>query len=141
MCDPIILLAKLFVIFGTFPGIRVSVIVTSAILTTILNKSSIDVQIDLHDPVKLHVSAKITLCLKVAATVTFSTGPPPTFDLQSLYSLNQMTKIIESLSNEDSNKLSPAWVRFIQSLDIVASNARKISEVRKSATPYLECSY
>jgi len=40
-----------------------------------------------------------------------------------------MTKIIESLSNKDSNKLSPAWVRFIQSLDIVASNARKISEL------------
>ena len=103
---------------------------------------SIDVLIDLHDDrTKSHVSAKITLCLKVAATVTFSAGPPPTLDLQSLYSLNQMTKIVESLSNKDSNKLklSPAWVRFIQSLNIVASNAQKISEVRKSAIPYLGC--
>ena len=105
-------------------------IVTSTVLSTILNRSSIDVQIDLHDPDKSHVSAKITLCLKVAASVTFSAGPPPTLDLQSLYSLNQMTKIIESVSNEDSNKLSPAWVRFLQSLNIVVSNARKISEVR-----------
>ena len=103
-------------------------------LSTILNNLLIDIPVDLHDPVKPHVlSAKITLCLKVAATVTFSAGPPLTLDLQSLYSLNQMTKIIESLSNKDSNKLSPAWVRFIQSLDIVASNAGKISEVRKCA--------
>ena len=112
-------------------------------LSTVLNKLSIDVLIDLHDdPAKSHISAKITLCLKVAATVTFSAGPPPpTLDLQSLYSLNQMTKIIESLSNKNSNKLSPAWVRFVQSLDIVASNAGKISEVRKSAIPYLGCPY
>ena len=109
-------------------------------MSTVLNKLSIDVLINLHNPVKTHVlSAKITLCLKVAATVTFSTGPPPTLDLQSLYSLNQMTKIIESLSNKDSDKLSPAWVRFIQSLDIVASNTGKISEVRKFAIPYLGC--
>ena len=75
------------------------------LLSTVLNKLSIDVLIDLHDPVESHVSAKITLCLKVAATVTFkfSAGPPPTLDLQSLYSLNQMTKIIESLSNKDSD--------------------------------------
>jgi hypothetical protein len=75
----------------------VSIFVTSAPpLSTVLNKLSIDVSIDLHDPVKSHVlSAKITLCLNVAATVTFSAGPPPTLDLQSLYSLNQMTKIIE----------------------------------------------
>ena len=110
------------------------------ILSIILIKSSIDVQINLHDLVKSHVSAKITLCLKVAATVTFSAGPP-TLDLQSLYSLNQMTKIIESLSSEDSNKLSPAWVRFIQSLDIVVLNARKISEVRKFSILYLGCPY
>ena len=49
-------------------------------LSTVLNKLSIDVPIDLHDPVKSHVSAKVTLCLKVAATVTFSTGPPPSSD-------------------------------------------------------------
>ena len=110
-------------------------------LNTVLNKLSIDVLIDLHDPVKSHVSARIALCLKVAATVTFSAGSPPTLDLQSLYSLNQMTKIIESLSNKDSNKLSPAWVRFIQSLNIVTSNAGKISEVRKCAIPYLGCPY
>ena len=140
-CDLIILLAKLFVIFGTFPGIRVSMLLQVPLLSTVLNKLSIDVPIDLHDPVKSHVSAKITLCLKVAATVTFSAGPPPTLDLQSLYSLNQMTKIIESLSNNDSDKLSPAWVRFIQSLDVVASNAGKISEVRKCAISYLGCPY
>ena len=143
-CDPIILLAKLFVIFGTFQGIIVSVLSQVSPLSTVLNKLSIDVPIDLHDPVKSNVlSAKITLYLKVAATVIFSAGPPPTLDLQleSLYSLNQMTKIIESLSNKDSNKLSPAWVRFIQSLNIVASNARKISEVRKSAIPYPGCAY
>ena len=138
-CDPIILLAKLFVIFGTFPGIRVSILLRLPPLSIVLNRLSIDVPIDLHDPVKSHISAKITLCLKVAATVTFSAGPPPILDLQSLYSLNQMTKIFESLSNKDSNKLrlSPAWVRFLQSLNIVASNAGKISEVRKSAIPYL----
>jgi hypothetical protein len=131
MCDPIILLAKLFVIFGTFPGIRVSILLQVSPLSTVLNQLLIDVPIDLHDPVKPHVlSAKITLCLKVAATVTFSAGPPPTLDLQSLYSFNQMKKIVESLSS-DSDKLSPAWVRLIKSLDIVASNARKISEVRK----------
>ena len=102
-------------------------------MSTVLNKLSIDVPIDLHDPIKSHVlSTKITLCLKVAATVTFSAGPP-TLDLQSSYFLNQMTKNIESLSNKDCNKLSPAWVRFIQSLNIVASNAGKISEVRKPA--------
>ena len=141
-CDPIISLAKLLVIFGTFPGIRVSILSQVPPLNTVLNKVSIDVPINLHNPVKSHVlSAKITLCLKVAATVTFSAGPPPTLDLHSLYSLNQMTKIIESLSNKDSNKLSPAWVRFIQSLNIVASNARKISEVRKSAIPYPGCPY
>ena len=141
-CDPIILLAKLFVIFGTFQGIIVSVLSQVSPLSTVLNKLSIDVPIDLHDPVKSNVlSAKITLYLKVAATVTFSAGPPPTLDLRSLYSLNQMTKIIESLSNKDSNKLSPAWVRFIQSLDFVASITRKISEVRKSAIPYLGCPY
>ena len=117
------------------------IVTTSALLSTILNQLSLDVQIDLRDPVKSRVSAKITLCLKVAATVTFSAGPRPILDLQSLYSLNQMTKIIESLSNEDSNKLSPAWVRFIQSLDIVASNVRKISDVRKSAIAYLGCPY
>ena len=127
-------------IFGTFPGIRVSILLQVPPLSTVLNKLSIDVPIDLHDdPAKSHVSAKITLCLKVAATVTFSAGPPPTLDLQSLYSLNQMTKIIETLSNKDSDKLSPAWVRFIQYLNIVASNAGKISEVRKSAIPYLGC--
>ena len=141
-CDPIILSAKLFVIFGTSQGIRVSILLqVPPPLSTVLNKLSIDVPIDLLDPVKSHVSTKITLCLKVAATVTFSAGPPPTLDLQSLYSLNQMTKIVESLSNKDANNLSPAWVRFIQSLDIVASNAGKISEVRKSAISYLGCPY
>ena len=125
--------------FWDIPRHQSEHIVTSALLTIILNKSSIDVQIDLHHPVTSYVSAKITLCLKVAATITFSAGPPPTLDLRSLYSLNQMTKIIESLLDEDSNKLSPAWVRFIQSLDIVASKARKISEVRKSTIPCLEC--
>ena len=117
---------------------------TGVPLSIVLSKLSIDVPIDLHDPVKTHIlSAKITLCLKVAATVTFFAGPPPTLDLQSLYSLNQMTKIVESLSNKDSNKLrlSPAWVRFIQSLNIVASNSGKISEVRKSTIPYLGCPY
>ena len=127
--------------FWDIPRHQSEHIVTSASMSTVLNKLSIDVPIDLHDPVESHVSATMTLHLKVAATVTFSAGPPPTLDLQSLYSLNQMTKIIESLSNKDSNKLSPAWVRFIQSLDIVASNARKISEVRKSAIPYLGCPY
>ena len=119
-------------------------IVTSVPLSTVLNKLSIDVLIDLHDdPVESHVSAKITLCLKFAPTVTFSAGPqaPPTLNLQSLYSLNQMTKIVEPLSNKDSSKLSPAWVRFIQSLGIVASNARKISEVRKCAIRYLGYPY
>ena len=126
--------------FWDIPRHQSEHIVISARLSTVLNKLSIDVPIDLHDdPLKSHVSAKITLCLKVAATVTFSAGPPPTLDLQSLYSLNQMTKIIESLSNEDSDKLSPAWVRFIQSLGIVASKAGKISEVRKSAISYLGC--
>ena len=125
--------------FWDIPRHQSEHIVTSALLTIILNKSSIDVQIDLHHPVTSYVSAKITLCLKVAATITFSAGPPPTLDLRSLYSLNQMTKIIELLLDEDSNKLSPAWVRFIQSLDIVASKARKISEVRKSTIPCLEC--
>ena len=125
--------------FWDIPRHQSEHIVTSALLTIILNKSSIDVQIDLHHPVTSYVSAKITLCLKVAATITFSAGPPPTLDLRSLYSLNQMTKIIESLSNEGFNRLSPAWVRFIQSLDIVASKARKISEVRKSTIPCLEC--
>ena len=115
--------------FWDIPRHQSEHIITSAPLSTVLNKLSIDVSIDLHDPVKSHVSARIILCLKVAATVTFSAGPPPTLDLQSLYSLNQMTKIVESLSNKDSSKLSPAWVRFIQSLDIVASNAGKISEV------------
>ena len=116
---------------------------TSAPLSTVLNNLLIDVSIDLHDdPVKSHVSAKITLCLKVVPTVTFSADPPPTLDLQSLYSRNQMTKIAESLSNNDSNtKLSSAWVRFIQSLNIVALNAGKLSEVRKSAIPYLGCPY
>ena len=90
-----------------------SILLQVSPLSTVLNKLSIDVLIDLHDDrAKSHVSAKITLCLKVAATVTFSAGPPPTLDLQSLYSLNQMTKIVESLSNKDSNKLrlSPTWV-------------------------------
>ena len=127
--------------FWDLPRYQSECIFTSALLHTILNKSSVDVQIDLHDPVKSRVSATITLCLKVAATVTFSAGPPPTLDLQSLYSLNQMTKIIESLSIENSNRLSPAWVRFIQSLNIVVSKAGKISEVRKSAIPYLGCPY
>ena len=84
--------------FWDIPRHQSEHIVTSAPLSTGLNELSIDVPIDLHDdPVKSHVSAKVTLCLKVAATVTFSAGPPPTLDLQSLYSLNQMTKIIESL--------------------------------------------
>ena len=83
--------------FWDIPRHQSEHIVTSAPLSTVLNKLSIDIPIDLHDPVKSHVSAKVTLCLKVAATVTFSAGPPPTLDLQSLYSLNQMTKIIESL--------------------------------------------
>ena len=121
---------KLFVIFGTFPGIRVSISFKYPVEYHSEKRSSIDIQIDLHDPLKSRVSAKITLCLKVAATVTFSAGPPA-LDLQSLYSLNQMTKIVESLSSENCNKLSPAWVRFIHSFDIVVSNARKISEVRK----------
>ena len=127
--------------FWDIPRHQSEHIVISVPSSTVLNKLSIDVLIDLHDPVKSHVSAKITLCLKVAAIVTFFAGPPPTLDLQSLYSLNQMTKIIESLSNKDSDKLSPAWVRFIQSLDIVASKAGRISEVRKSAIPYLGCPY
>ena len=125
--------------FWDIPRHQSEHIVTSAPLSTVLNKLSIDVRIDLHDPIKSYVSAKITLRLNVAATVTFSAGPPPTLDLQTLYSLNQMTKIIKSLSNKDSDKLSPAWVRFIQYLDIVTSNAGKISEVRKSAIPYLGC--
>ena len=115
--------------FWNIPRHQSEYIFPSVLLSTVLNRSSIDVQIDLHDPLKSRVSAKITLCLKVAATVTFSVGPPA-LDLQSLYSLNQMTKIVESLSSEDCNKLSPAWVRFIHSLDIVVSNARKISEAR-----------
>ena len=128
--------------FWDIPRHQSEYIVTSAPSSPVLNKLTIDVPINLHDPVKSHVlSAKVTLCLKVAATVTFSAGPPSTLDLQSLYSLNQMTKIVESLSDKDSNKLSPAWVRFIQSLDIVASNAGKISEVRRSAIPYLGCPY
>ena len=106
-------------------------------LNTILNKLSIEVQIDLQDPVKSRVSGKITLCLKVAAAVTFSAGPVSGLDLQSLYSIRQMTKIVESLSGEGSNKLSPVWLRFIKSLDTVASNAQKIGEVRKYLSPRL----
>ena len=131
------LLAKLFVIFWDIPRHQSENIIISTLLTTILNKLSTDIPIDLHDlGVKLHVSAKITLCLKVTATVTFPVGPPPILDLQSSYSLNQMTKIIESLSDGDSNKLSPAWVQFIQSLDIVTSNTQKISKVHKSAIQF-----
>ena len=127
--DPIMSLERPLVNFGTFPGIRVSIFVPSTFLST--DRSSIDIQIDLHDPVKPRVSGKITVRLTVAATITFSTGPVPSLDLQSLYSINQMTKIAESLSVKDSNKLSPTWLRFIKSLDTVASNAQKISEVRK----------
>ena len=127
MCEPIMLSAKLLRNFGRFPGIRVSI--PSTLLSTILNRTSIDALIVLKDPLE-RVSAKITLCLKVAPTVTLPVGPPA-LDLQSLYSLNQMTKVVKSLPSEDLNKLSPAWVRFIKSLNIVVSNAQKISEVRK----------
>ena len=126
--------------FWKIPRHQSEYIFPSTLLSTILNRSSIDAQIVLRDPLKSRVSAKITLRLKVAATVTLSVGPPA-LDLQSLYSLNQMTKIFESLSSEDCNKLSPAWVRFIHSLDIVVSNAQKISEVSKSAIPYSGCPY
>ena len=49
-----------------------------------------------------------------------------------------MKRIVESLSTEGSNKLSPAWLRFIKSLDTVASNAQKISEVRKYLSLHLD---
>ena len=48
-----------------------------------------------------------------------------------------MTKIVESLSSEGTNKLSPVWLRFIKYLDTVASNAQKISEVREYPSPRL----
>ena len=123
--------------FWDIPRHRSEYIVPSALLSITLNTFSIDVQIDLQDPVKSRVSGKITLCLKVAAAVTFSAGPVSGLDLQSLYSIRQMTKIVESLSGEGSNKLSPVWLRFIKSLDTVASNAQKIGEVRKYLSPRL----
>ena len=99
-------------------------------LRTILNTPSLDQIIDLHDADQ-RVAGKITLCLTVAATVTFSTGPVHSLDLQSAYALTQMTTIVESLSGEELDKFSPVWRRFIQSLGIVASTAQKISEVRQ----------
>ena len=117
--------------FWDIPRHRSEHIVPSTLLSTIPNTFSIDVQINLQDPIKSRVSGKLTLCLKVAAAVTFSAGPVSSLDLESLYSMHQMTKIVESLSGEGSNKLSPVWLRFIKSLDTVASNAQKISEVRK----------
>ena len=118
----------------------------------ILNTPPSDQIIDLHDA-EQRVSGKITLCLTVAATVTFSAGPVHSvnrtrlivsqdcelhsLDLQSAYSLTQMTKIVESLSVEELDKFSPVWRRFIQSLDAVASIAQKISEVREHLSPRL----
>ena len=63
-------------VFGTSPGTRVSILLQAS-LSIVLNKLSIVATTDLHDLVKSHVSAKIIQCLKVAATVTFSAGPPP----------------------------------------------------------------
>ena len=102
----------------------------------ILNTPSLDQIIDLHDA-EQRVSGKITLCLTVAATVTFSAGPVHSLDLQSVYSLSQITKIIESLSGEEPDKFSPIWRRFIHSLGAVASTAQKIGEVRKHLSPCL----
>ena len=109
-------------------------LVQHTFLSTILNTPSLDQIIDLHDAEQC-VSGKITLCLTVAATVTFSAGPVHSLDLRSAYSLTQMTKIVESLSGEELDKFSPVWRRFIQSFGTVASMAQKISEVRKHLSP------
>ena len=116
--------------FGTFLGMTVSFWFKHTFLRAILNTSSLDQIIDLYNA-EQRVSGKLTICLTVAATVTFSAGPIHSLDLQSAYSLIQMTKIVESLSGEESDKFSPAWRRFIQSLGTVASTAQKISEVHK----------
>ena len=120
--------------FWDIPRHRSEHIVSDTLLSTILTRFSIDVQIDLQDPIKFRVSGKITLYLKVAATITFSAGPVPTLDLKSLYSIHQMTKIVELLlgkGSEELPRLPSVWRRFIKSLDTVASNAQKMSEVCK----------
>ena len=121
--------------FWDIPRHQSEHIVPSTILSVILNRSSTDEQIDLHvpsNPPKSCASGKITLyLLAAAATVASSTGPVPTSDLQSLHSVNQMTKTVKSLSAKDSAKLSPAWIRFIKFVDRVLSKAQKICEVLK----------
>ena len=112
-------------------------LVQHTFLSTVLNTPSLDQIIVLHDP-EQRVSGKITLCLTVAATVTFSAGPVHSLDLQSSYSLSQMTKIVGSLSCKELDRFPPVWRRFIQSLGTVTSTAQKISEVRKPLSVRLD---
>ena len=79
------------------------------------------------------------------ATVTFSAGPVQSLDLpvqspdlQSAYSVTQMTRKIELSSGEELDKFPPVWRRFIQSLGIVASKAQKIGEVRRHLSACLD---
>ena len=94
-----------------------------------------DVDITLHRHAKkskedtMIVSGYITINIKVALPVTFRPEESKA-GMRSLNHLYQMEKAVDMMTHLEIKQLSPAWTRLVGSLDVVASFAEKVSDVR-----------